>query len=338
MGLSEPQPLTFYLNAYEIRSQVPSNPLKAFRIPLNMDKETVKHLKFVLTKNNIVFHRQPSDYYEYKAGYYIYDVEKWSEIIKSDKILSNLEHYKEYVEPISYVVRSAILRLIENKLKMIEDIQKVRGKNIDERKFYFTKDLLEDKSSLFGFHRCFVYRVEYIHRPPKKLLLLILPSILVRGKESLENLIKRGVPLKLLIGLPFKVMQEDDQNTRIKKYVGFLEDVKGDLAVVRPADLTVSELVSVPLRNLYAIGRIDLYRKVVEFLGEDYGLLYDYKGRLTFAWEKGVKMKDAPLRMKREIENLHRKIFAERVFPLKLQEATYTLSDDPVSLEIIEEE
>ncbi|MEM3551617.1 MAG: hypothetical protein QXV01_11075 [Candidatus Bathyarchaeia archaeon] len=331
------QPLTFYLNAYEIRPQIPSNPLEAFRIALNMDAETRKHLSFILRENNIVFHYQPSDYFEYKAGFYIYNLEKWGEIIKSNGILSRLEHHKEPVEAISYVVRSVILKMIENKLEAIKGLRKVRSR-IDERKFYFSQDLLKDKSSIFGYYRCFVYRVEYIHRPAKKLLLLILPSVLITGKESLEGLIKeRKVPPELLLGLPFKVRQEIDQGTRIRVYVGFLENITGDMAIVRPADLTITKTIDVPLKNLYAIGRIDLYRKVVDFLGEDYDLLYNYKGELTFAWKKGKKMENAPLRMKEEVENIQRELFAKKVFPLELQGVTYTLSNDLISPEIREE-
>jgi|YelNatPaOPRAMG01_1025707.scaffolds.fasta_scaffold26334_3 hypothetical protein len=338
MWISVSQPLTFYLNAYEIRPQIPSNPLEAFRIALNIDAETREHLSSILRENHIVFHYQSSDYFEYKAGYYIYDVERWSEIIKSNKIISKLEHHKECVEAVSYVVRSAISKLIENKLEAIEGLRKVRSR-IDERKFYFSQDLLKDKSSIFGYYRCFVYRVEYIHRPTKKLLLLILPSVLITGKESLEGLIKeRKVPTELLLGLPFKVRQEIDQDARIGVvYVGFLENITGDIAIVRPADLTITETISVPLKNLYAIGRIDLYRKVVEFLGEDYDLLYDYKGELTFTWEKGKKMENAPLRMEEEVKNICKELFAKKVFPLKLQEVTYTLSNDPISPEIREE-
>jgi len=331
------QPLNFYLNAYEIRPQTPSNPLEAFRIALNIDAEIGERLSFMLKEYNIVFHYQSSDYFEYKAGYYIYDVDKWSAIIKSSSVLSSLKHHKERVEAVSYVVRGAILRLIENKLRLVEGLKKVRT-SIDERKFFFSQDLLKDKSSIFGYYRCFVYRVEYIHRPAKKLLLLILPSILIRGKESLEGLIEeRKVPLELLLGLPFKTRQENNQDTKVRPYVGFLEKITGDTAIVRPAALTITEPISVPLKNLYAIGRIDLYRKVIEFLGEDYDLLFDYKGELTFTWEKGRKIKDAPLRMKEEVENIRKELFAKKVFPLQLQGVTYTLSDEPISPEIKEE-
>lgn len=330
-------PLTFYLNAYEIRSEAPSYPLEAFRISLKMEWEDRRHLSHILNLNNIIFHYNPSDSFGYKAGYYIYDVEKWSKIMDCDDVVSGLEHERKRVEAISYVVRGAILRLIEGKLRGIEGIHKVFSGDVDERKFCFDQDLLHEKSSIFGYHRCFIYRVEYFHRPVKKLLLLILPSLQVRGKESLEGLIMRGVPLKLLLGLPFKVKVDETANLGIREFIGYLENVERNAAIVRPADLTSHEEVKVPIKNLYVIGRIDLYKRVVEFLGEDYNLLYDIQGRLTFSREKGAKMIDAPTRMRKEVENLHRKIFMEHVFPLRLQNVTYTLSENQFSPEMLEE-
>jgi hypothetical protein len=329
----EPQPLTFYLNAYEIRPQT-LNSLEAFRITLNIEQETKNRLSSILRDNNILFHYQSSDYFEYKAGYYIYDVEKWNEILKSNDIPPKLEHYKERVEAISYVVRGAILKLIENKLESIKDLQKVSGP-INVRKFYFSQDLLNDSSSIFEYYRCFVYRVEYVHNPSRKLLLLILPSVLIKGKESVEWLIKkRNVPHELLSGLPFKVTQEIDQGTKIKSYVGFLENINGDTAIIRPADLTVTDTISVPLEKLYAIGRIDLYRKVIEFLNEGYDRLFDYKGKMSFTSEDGKKIENAPLRMREEVEKIKKELFAKKIFPLKIQDVTYTLSNDLISPEI----
>jgi hypothetical protein len=168
-------------------------------------------------------------------------------------------------------------------------------------------------------------------------MLLILPSILIIGKASLEVLIKeRKVPNELLFGLPFKIRYEDDQNT-INTFVGFLENITNDTAIIRPADLTIMDSIKVPLKNLYAIGRLDLYKKVVEYLGEDYNLLYDSKGQFTFAWEKGKKIKDAPLRMKDEVKKIYNEVFIRNVFPLELQNIIYTLSDDLISLRIGEE-
>jgi len=330
------QSMTFYLNAYEIRPEKQSRPLDAFRIPPDNDVQARRRLASILRENNITFHRLSSDYLGYKAGYYIYDVERWSQIIKSDEILSKIECYKEHIEATSYVVRNAILKLIEDKLGRVNDIRKIKN-SIDERKFYFLNDLLKDNSSIFTYHRCFVYRVEYFAIPTKKLLLLILPSLLIKGKKSLEWLIKeKNVPTELLLGLPFKVEQEINQEIRTPAYVGFLEDLTDNTAIVRPADLTL-KTVEVPLKNLYAIGRIDLYRKIVEFLGENCDLLYDYKGEFTFTWEKRKKIENAPSRMKEEVENIRKELFSKNVFPLKLQSVTYTLSDDPVSLESREE-
>jgi len=337
MWIEPPRSLTFYLNTYEVTPKIPSNPLKAFRIPLKIGLETKKHLSSVLRENNVMFHYQSSNYLEYRAGYYIYDVERWNEIIKSNEILTGLEYYEENVDATSYVVRSVISKLIENKLESLEDIKKVRTR-IDEKKFMFSQDLLKDKSSIFGYYRCFVYRIEYIHRPTKKLMLLILPSILILGKESVEGLInERNVPPELLYGLPFKIRQDIDQEARIRTYVGFLEKITGDKAIIRPAGLTIEETVYVPLKNLYAMGRIELYEKVVEFLGENCDLLYDYKGELTFAWEKGKKMENAPLRMMEEIKKIHNELFVKKVFPLELQKVTYVLSNASISPEIREE-
>jgi hypothetical protein len=330
------QSLTFYLNAFEINPKNISNYLEVFRIPLNFNVKTNKDLSHILKENNIVFHYQPSDYFEYKAGYYIYDTERLERLKKTNDILLKLEYYKECVEPISYVVRGALLKLIENKLRVIEGLRRARS-DIDEKKFYFSQDLLNNSSILFRYHRCFTYRVEYIHEPTKKLMLLILPSILIIGKASLEVLIKeRKVPNELLFGLPFKIRYEDDQNT-INTFVGFLENITNDTAIIRPADLTIMDSIKVPLKNLYAIGRLDLYKKVVEYLGEDYNLLYDSKGQFTFAWEKGKKIKDAPLRMKDEVKKIYNEVFIRNVFPLELQNIIYTLSDDLISLRIGEE-
>lgn len=335
----ESQQLIFYLNAYEIKPKAPSKPLKAFRISLNMGTDTRKHVATLLRQNNVLFHYNPSDYSGYSAGYYIYDVDKWRKIMDSDEIISRLSHSEESVEAISYVAKGALLRLIDNKLRAISILCKVTSKEIDERKFCFVQGILKGKSSMFEYYRCFTYRVEYLSSPTRKLLLLILPSIRVSGKDSLKNLIDRGVPLKLLIGLPFKVQQDVERSTdkRIRRHIGFLHDVKGDKALVRPADLSISKIECVPLSNLYPVGRIDFYKKIIEFLGEDYDLLDDYLGKLTFSREERRQIKDAPLRMRKEIERLRREIFAQGIFPLELQEVRYVLSDDLVPLELVEE-
>jgi len=323
---------SLYLNAYEIKPYPPYPPLKAIRLPIPTDGNLKKYVTQVLRNNRIAYHYLQTNYLEYESGIYIYNTDKWKEVVKNDDILRDLEQHVKEVKPTSYVMRNPLLGLIEQKLLGVKGLYKVMRRQIDEHTFCFNRDKLEDvhfKSSLFEFHPCFTYRVEFIEN---QLLLVLLPSIKVKAKVTLRGLIQQGIPYEYLIGLPFRVRQQFEDEESSESYIGFLEEIKDEKAIIKPAGIVDSPSYEVNLDAAFPIGNIYHYRQLAEILGEDFQKLIDFLGMFTFTRERQKRIQDAPLRMLREVKNLVDSVFRIEVFPIKIQHIEYKISEEPVKL------
>ncbi len=333
----------FFLNVFEIISEN-GDKLLCYFIPqevLNrIGSSRYAEIKSSLLNKDLIYAWINAEYLEFKPGIYVFSEEAPEVPYVEENVINEV-----HIGAKSYISRFLLRRLVEKKLLEKKDELGIlyEGTRYGSPIYLRTNPIFVWKLKnlpIYEFYEEFTYRVEHVREMnTDRLFLLIDRSLRVTSKVCLKDLLSAlsldvNVLRNALVDIRVRVKQND------KFAIGVLSDVNIEQKTAH-VNFGTYELKDVTFDNIFLPENPLWATRLFKFGGveKQYEQMLNKYGELTLRTtydqrlRRRVKMKDAPRRYFSHLKDLVNTIF-QKIFPIKFQDVTYTLSDEPTTLNV----